>query len=148
MFSIFFSNSLQEGGWSICECRRDGWIAFTLHWDPITMRPQLPLEQDNVQIRSIFTLVFSMCMWTTFEYRSHVNAKCKRSLKRLSCPWREKYTGSCLFKDHGKRKRKGRVSCGSEEQRTGNGAVLENDVDKCREFLGKCERKQITHVQF
>ncbi len=34
---------------------------------------------DNVQIRNVFTLVFSMCMWTTSGYRSHVNTKCKRS---------------------------------------------------------------------
>jgi len=35
---------------------------------------------DNISIRSAFTLVFSMCMWTTSRYRSHVNAKCKCSL--------------------------------------------------------------------
>lgn len=48
----------------------------------------------------------------------------------------------------GKGKKRLSEFCGSEEQRTGNGAVLENDVNKCREFLGKCERQEMTHLQF
>lgn len=38
-------------------------------------------------VTSAFTLVFSMCMWTTSGYRSHVNDKCKHSLWLFRLHW-------------------------------------------------------------
>lgn len=48
-FCPFYTDSHAERlGWYLyepCEYRYDGWIAFTLHRDPITM---LPLDQDTL----------------------------------------------------------------------------------------------------
>ncbi len=90
----FFLSVRERGGCLWCQpANADTMAGLRLYYTEI--RSQCVLDylwsrtrwSNNIPIRSAFTLVFSMCMWITSGYRSHVNAKCKGSLNDSEENW-------------------------------------------------------------